>query len=103
MINCDKGYKPSTGDNRRRCVKIINRSICSKKGKEFSTKTRKCRKPCKNNETRIMRKDKRGTRCRLKCKSNQERGFKYCRNKCSSSQKRVYRKNSRRTSRCVNK
>ena len=94
MINCNKGYKQSTTDKHRRCVKIINRSVCSKKGKEFSTQTRKCRKACKNNEERIMRNDKRGTKCRFKCKSNQERGLRYCRNRCSSTQKRVYRKGS---------
>ena len=73
MRNCNQGYMQSKTDSHKRCVKIINRSVCSKKGKEFSSHTRKCRKACKINEDRIVRKDKRGTRCRLKCRSNQER------------------------------
>ncbi len=102
MKFCQKGYHVSLGDVHRRCVKNINRSECNKIGKDFSSKTRKCRKPCKKNEERIIRKDGRGTRCRLTCKANQERGKRYCRNKCSVNQRRVTRKDKRGT-RCVNK
>jgi hypothetical protein len=103
MRNCNQGYMQSKTDSHKRCVKIINRSVCSKKGKEFSSHTRKCRKACKINEDRIVRKDKRGTRCRLKCRSNQERGLKYCRKRCTSTQKRVFRLGHRGISKCVNK
>ena len=85
---------------KKRCVKIINRSVCNKANKEYSSQTKKCRKPCKNNQERITRKDKRGTRCRRICGTNQERGLKYCRNKCASNKHRVTRKDKRGT-RCV--
>jgi hypothetical protein len=101
MIRCNKGYRRSTSDIHKRCVKLLNRSVCGRQGKEFSTETRKCRNACKQNEERIMR--KKGTRCRLLCKPNQERGFKFCRKKCSSNQTRVYKRNSPRESRCVRK
>jgi hypothetical protein len=103
MTKCNIGYKPSTTDSHSRCVKIINNYVCGKEGNEYSTQTRKCRTPCKKNEERIMRKDKGGTICRLRCKSNQERGIRYCRKRCSSTQKRSYRRGPGRRSRCVYK
>jgi len=102
MKTCEKGYHVSLNDTHRRCVKNINRSECNKIHKEFSSQTRKCRKPCKKNEERIIRKDGRGTRCRLICKPNQERGKRYCRVKCGINQKRVARRD-KNGSRCVNK
>jgi len=100
MKSCIKGYHVSVNDSKRRCVKIINRSSCNKINKEYSSQTKKCHKACKNNEERIIRNDKKGTRCRRKCGINQERGLKYCRNKCASNKKRVTRKD-RRGTRCV--
>lgn len=100
--NCKKGYKISLADSHKRCKKIINRYSCKKQGKQFSTKTKKCRIPCRPNEQRVLRSDKRSTKCRLRCKKNQERGSRYCRRKCSSKQKRVKRGDGRGT-RCVNK
>ena len=60
MKGCEKGYKPSTSDSHGRCVRVLNASVCKKQGKEFSTQTRKCRKPCRKNEERVMRSDKNG-------------------------------------------
>ena len=60
--------------------------------KEYSSQTRKCRKPCKSNEEIIVRNDKRGTRCRQRCGVKQERGLRYCRKKCGSNQRRKTRK-----------
>lgn len=100
MKSCIKGYHVSLNDDKRRCVKIINRSVCNKMNKEYSSQTKKCRKPCKNNEDRIIRRDKRGTRCRRRCGLNQERGSRYCRKKCGSNQRRATRKDKRGT-RCV--
>jgi hypothetical protein len=100
MKSCIKGYQVSLSDRKRRCVKIVNRTFCNKMNKEYSSQTKKCRKSCKNNEDRINRKDKRGTRCRRNCGVNQERGLKYCRNKCKSNQRRVTRKD-RRGTRCI--
>ena len=101
MPTCRKGYKNSSSDLKRRCVKIINRSVCSKMNKEYSSKTRKCRIKCRYNQERITRKDKRGTRCRRRCGANQERGLRYCRHKCRADQRRKTRKDGK-GSRCVN-
>lgn len=100
MSNCQTGYRESLTDAKKRCVKIINRSVCNKMNKEYSSQTRKCRKPCKSNEERIVRNDKRGTRCRQRCGVKQERGPRYCRKKCGSNQRRKTRKDGR-GSRCV--
>ncbi len=102
MKNCPNGYKISNTDIHKRCVKIINRSVCSKMGKEFNSKTRKCRIACTARQERINRKDGRGSRCRKLCGVNEERGKRYCRATCKSTQKRV-RRRDRRGTRCVNK
>jgi len=81
---CPPNKTISLRDKKKRCINIINRSICLKQNKEFNKTSKKCRIPCKNTEERIMRKDGRGSRCRLKCLNNQERGSKFCRYKCPS-------------------
>ena len=80
--HCKSGYVRSSTDKHKRCVKIINRSVCSKMNKEYASDTKKCRIPCKSNQHRVTRKDKRGTRCIMNCGKNQVRGKKYCRIKC---------------------
>lgn len=102
MKSCPNGYKVSNTDTHKRCIKIINRSVCSKMGKEYNSKTKKCRIACNGREERVNRKDRRGSRCRNRCTKDQERGKRYCRFRCKSTQKRVDRRD-RRGTRCVNK
>lgn len=102
MKSCKKGYKVSLNDSHKRCIKIINRSVCSKLKKQYNTITKKCNLICKNNQILKLRKDKRGTRCIKKCGKNQERGTKFCRKKCKKSEKRVKRNDGRGT-RCIRK
>ena len=103
MHSCKKGFKVSKNDKSKRCIKILNRSVCSKKGKLYNNKTKKCVTKCKRNEERYSRRDRpSSTKCRHRCKKIQERGKKYCRKPCLKTQKRVNRKDGRGT-RCVNR
>ena len=47
---CKKGYTISLADSHKRCKKIINRYSCKKLGKQYSTKTKKCRIRCTSKE-----------------------------------------------------
>ena len=56
-VTCKNGYRRSTTDKKKRCIKIVNRSTCIKykPKKEYNNKSNKCRIPCKNNQTRKVR------------------------------------------------
>lgn len=103
MKSCKAGYVRSKTDTHKRCVRIMNASVCRRIGKFYNRKTNKCRKRCKHNQVRHRRSDNRGTLCKLNCKMyGLERGKRYCRKPCKVTQKRVNRADGR-GSRCVNR